>query len=225
MAYKIPMNLGKNALNVLGTSQYMDLLFKLFLSLPKILVTRNLVSVDKRMSKKLKINYKGYKFVIDCSYTDNVIIENSYTFGIVREIYIRDCYFKFHEINLSELKNVIDLGSNRGAFSLLAANFADKVVSVEVQTKYNDVLAHNMRINGFNNYSVENVFVGEGGCFAVLKDRVKTLEEIMNNNGLQSIDFLKIDIEGSEFKLFSELNCLKKIRYISMEVHREYGNP
>lgn len=213
---KLISNLGVNAVHVLGWKGYALYFIIFILSLPKILTTRTLNSVDKIMSKKLRIHYKGYDFIIDCDYTDNIIKEDSYTFGLVRELYIRDCYFKHHKLNFEELKYVVDLGSNRGTFSLLAANFAEKVVSVETQSKYNSVVAHNMEINGFDNYFVENVFIGSGNA--------KSFDKIMEDNGIDGIDFLKIDIEGAEFGLFKDLNCLDKIRYISMEVHQGHGN-
>lgn len=46
----------------------------------------------------------------------------------------------------------------------------------------------------------------------------------MKQSGLTTIDFLKIDIEGGEFTLFKENLPLNRVRYLSMEVHRNIGD-
>ena len=52
---------------------------------------------------------------------------------------------------------------------------------------------------------------------------ILTMTEIFRLHGLEKIDFLKIDIEGSEFDLFINNNeWLKNVDKIAMEVHQEF---
>ena len=221
---KLLMNLGGNAFKVLGPGQYSLLLLNVLRSLPQIFLTKNCVAVDKRMSRKLHVLFEGYRFAVDCQYIDNLIRENSFTFGLMREIYIRNCYLKHHQFDYETIKTVVDLGANRGIFSVLAANFAEYVICVEVQKQYNPVIRHTMHLNSFHNFTIENVFIGSGGAFEGNHPKTSTLEALLQKHSLEHIDFLKIDIEGSEFALFEEMACLDAVKYLSMEVHRKYGD-
>jgi len=176
------------------------------------------------MSRKTRIRFGEYVFFIDCKYSDEIIQEDSFAFGAIVELYIENCYFKHHNVNFSQIKNVIDLGANRGLFSCLAANFCEKVVCVEPQKPFHNALIRNMAINCRTNYVIEGSFVGGEGKLRGFENNITTIEEIMQKNNLAAVDFLKIDIEGSEFGLFEKISCLEKIRYLTMEVHHDYGD-
>ena len=179
------------------------------------------------MSRPLHITYYGRRFLIDFDYADRMAKEGIVAFGEAREIYISDVYFRNHTVDLSRIRTVVDLGGNTGLFSVFAASFADHVVYVEANEKYDSILRHNMTLNGFKNFSVENVFVGAGGFNATDYRDVprKTLDEIMNSRGMDYLDFLKIDIEGSEFELFKNHGkWLARVCNLSMEVHPECGD-
>jgi hypothetical protein len=81
-----------------------------------------------------------------------------------------------------------------------------------------------MKINNYQNVIVEIAFVGAGGMFF---DHGKgiTIGGLLDKYNLLSIDFLKMDIEGSEFALFESPSWLQRVDYISMEVHPTYGDP
>ena len=224
MVKELFLNYGLNALRVLGIKTYLYYIFVSLLSIPRIICERKITAVDKLMNNKMHISINGFRFLIDGQYCDQNIKEDSYTFGLVREIYIKNVYFKHHNIDYKTLKNVVDLGGNRGLFSLLAANFCQKIIFVEVLDKYNDVFWHNMQINSFDNYAIENIFIGRGGLLDHLEAKTKTLEKLMQDHSLDTIDFLKIDIEGSEFAFFADNPPLDKIKHISMEIHQEYGD-
>lgn len=58
------------------------------------------------------------------------------------------------------------------------------------------------------------------------KAPILKLDQLIKENNISIIDFLKIDIEGSEFDLLkNNNNWLKKVKKIAMEVHPSYGNP
>lgn len=54
------------------------------------------------------------------------------------------------------------------------------------------------------------------------------IPDLIEQYNLDSIDFLKIDIEGSEFGLFNQeddLTWLNQVHRIAMEVHPPFGDP
>jgi hypothetical protein len=181
----------------------------------------------RAFSKRVQIRYHAKRFELDLKFADDNAGEGTESFGAVQEVYISDVYLRNLSLDLSAIRNVVDLGGNRGLFSVFAATFASRIVYVEANEKYKPILVHNMAINDFKNFAIENVFVGSDGFNAEDYKAVpqKTLRQIMTDNGLTVIDFLKVDIEGSEFSLFAvQDNCLADISHISMELHPKYGN-
>jgi len=226
---KLFSNCSYNAFKVLGFSNYLIYIYISFTNIFEIIKTGNLNSVDRAMGLKrapMKLNYRNNHFKFDCNFCDNKYTEDNYSaFGYIRELYIRDSYFKFHKNNvIDKINTVLDLGANRGTFSVFMASFTNIVISVEVQKKLVEVINHNMHINGFTNYAIENTFVGGKGYFSDLKKSSLSIQEILSKNGLDSVDFIKMDIEGSEFALFEKPEWLKLTKYLSMELHPEYGN-
>ena len=49
--------------------------------------------------------------------------------------------------------------------------------------------------------------------------RAITMDTLMRENGIESIDFLKIDIEGAEVEVFETYPWIKKVRVIAIELH------
>ena len=47
------------------------------------------------------------KFKIDLKTSDKIANEGSFTFGLIRELYIKNCYFKFYNIKNKEIENVM----------------------------------------------------------------------------------------------------------------------
>jgi hypothetical protein len=119
----------------------------------------------------------------------------------------------------------MDLGANRGAFSVLMATRADFVLSVEAQEHFVPVIQHNMQKNGYTNYAIEVGFVGTGGVLEKSDATPLAIQQLMNRHNLKQVDLIKIDIEGSEFALFALPDWLQRVNAISMEVHTSHGDP
>jgi len=169
--------------------------------------------------------YRSNKFYFDCEFCDAQLDEDSFGFGIAREMYVRDCYFRWHSPSVYEnAKVVVDLGANRGAFSSLMTTTANFVLSVECGEQYSAIIEHNFSLNGFSTFAIENVFVGTGGATESGSSHI-SMNDLLDRYSLDEVDFLKMDIEGSEFSLFEAPDWLKRIRALSMEVHVEEGNP
>ena len=115
-----------------------------------------------KISQPLKIRYNNNTYLFDLSYIDRQLDEKIYfTFGNIREIFIGDCYLKYQPREaFFESKIVVDLGANRGIFSTLMTPVAEKIICVEVQSRYTDIIKYNMELNNFKNYAIECCFIG-----------------------------------------------------------------
>jgi hypothetical protein len=222
---KLGSNFSTKAVSTIGPYLYVEYILKFFISFPEIVKGGDLSCLDKIMGKRaIRFYYRNRHFLFDTKYCDDHIRDGTFAFGLVREIYIRDCYFKFHNPDVfPSAKIVFDLGANRGAFSVLMASRADFVVSVEAQSEFVPIIDHNMAINGFRNYRIHCGFIGAGGVLGEGNYPSVTLEQIFECYGMQKVDFVKIDIEGSEFVLFASPGWLEKVRALSVEVHPKYG--
>jgi FkbM family methyltransferase len=58
--------------------------------------------------------------------------------------------------------------------------------------------------------------IAEGGARRV---RAVTMETLMKETGISTIDFLKVDIEGAEKEVFQNSTWIKDVRVIAIELH------
>ncbi len=223
--HKITSNFGLEALRTLGPKQYAQMLGELVPVAPMVLRSKNLGSLDQRMSQPLTLTILGTPLLIDCQAIDQMVPEPSFTFGLVREMFFRNCYLRYAPIRGPQsIENAVDLGGNRGLFTLLASVFAKQVLYVEAQSQYLPVLRRLMSDNKRTNFATENVFVGGAAELKPDAGAWVPLETLLDRHHMDKVDFLKVDIEGSEFELFRTLKCLDRIRFIAMEVHRHHGD-
>lgn len=148
--------------------------------------------------------------------------------------------------DIKEGSIVIDIGANIGLFSMFAARSAKKIYSFEPFPPIYDYLVRNV-----NNNKLYNVTCFQSAVGAVSEKRVlylqpeatansfyvqprgpqdqlqevvvecKTLQEVLDMNGIDRCDFLKLDCEGSEFEIVfgTSRSYLAKIGIISVECH------
>lgn len=156
----------------------------------------------------------------------------------VTESCIFEDYTNSIEIKAGDI--VYDLGSCIGDFAILATYRGAKVYAFEPDKNNFDILIKNIEINGMQDrIKAYNMAVGpEAGAFGFdnnfentggytmsenssLKVPVTTLANIMQENGHTHIDLLKIDVEGSEYAIFSNPSTaqLSKIKTIVGEYH------
>lgn len=219
-----------SSLRALGTVMYLRYLAAGVVSVPSILRNRHIRGVDRIIGRHAKTFYRdGKKFTFDCNYADLTLgarEADNYAFGIARELYIRDCYFKFLPADLfSTAKTVVDIGSNRGAFSCMMTTVARRIVSVEAFPELAAVIRHNLNLNRFADFAVEQSFLGEGGeQFDPTFPQI-SMKTLFDRHHLERIDLMKMDIEGSEFSLFKSPDWLRRVGAITMEVHPTCGDP
>jgi FkbM family methyltransferase len=155
-----------------------------------------------------------------------------------REIYGRRVYLPSPEFAIEPGDRVVDLGANAGLFTLLAAANGARVLAVEAQSGFAPEIERNLDHNGLRDRATvivaligagrgvfsdpEDVLSGSHGC---ARPPVAELGPLLERHGFDRVDFLKIDIEGSEFALLQgEIPWLDRVRRIAMEVHPAYGD-
>jgi FkbM family methyltransferase len=141
---------------------------------------------------------------------------------LYEEIYLKNIYF--HEL-IKERMNVVDIGANIGAYTILAAEKVGKdgkVIAIEPEPKnYNQLLA-NIKLNNFKNVVPKNIALTDHEGFEKLslspypgkhtilfkEDKVgsievpvKTLDNLLEELNLKKIDIVKIDTEGAEIPI------------------------
>lgn len=141
---------------------------------------------------------------------------------------------------------VFDLGANIGAFSLYAGQAASQVFAFEPESTNFAQLEKNVALNNGLPIRIFKKAVGGENAFATLHHatlnkgasslvhkrssiaetvEVVTLERMMELCDVSHIDFLKVDIEGSEYALFENapLETLQRIESIAIETHHVRG--
>ncbi len=172
-----------------------------------------------------------YKFRV---FDKDIVLDGKH-FGRATELYVRGVYFSLPEFKLKPEMVVFDLGANMGIFTILAALCSKKVVAVEAVKEFIVEINKNLKENNcLDKVSVVWGLIGEDSgmfanpqirkkCFGDNPPPVFSFDKLMEREGVNKVDFLKIDIEGSEFDLFKKKeNWFSKVHYIAMEVHNSF---
>jgi hypothetical protein len=201
---------------ILGSRGLVRYLTCLGRRLPQVLRQRSLGPADALMGGPLTLRTEGGHLRIDCG-----------DFGVVREIFGSHCYAFADWIKRSH--NFLDLGANEGLFVLyaLTADPTNRVTAVEAQASLCERLQANLQDNGLGTRA--RVIQGlAGGPNAQLEENAATMPKVEMErllSDLGEVDFLKIDIEGSEFSLFEQCEAwIKKVHFIAMEIHHDCGD-
>lgn len=186
----------------------------------------------RALSRVICMNYRGQRFWLDLE-DDMGAAEPFRCAGVaepvsgVWEVFLADVYLRNMNVDLGRLRTVVDLGGNRGYFSVLASRFANRVLYVEANPAFLPTLHRNMALNKCTNIESDICFVGAGGFFEnqFLSAPRKDISTLMRDHAIDRIDLLKMDIEGSEFQLLAvDDAALNKVSYIAAELHPECGD-
>ena len=189
---------------------------------------RNLQSVDARMSTHpcYRLRYRGAEMFVPGSY-----------FAGVREMFARDVYLRYGPETLESGSTVVDLGCNQGLFTLYAAKRGASVIAIDAQAGFRAKITPLLEMNdcaervrfvpaivGANMGLFSNADILRHAPFYATGTPTLSVTEILT--GIPSVTFMKIDIEGSEFALFSEpAEWLDRVDALAMEVHPAFGDP
>jgi FkbM family methyltransferase len=147
---------------------------------------------------------------------------------------------------------VVDVGANKGYFSLLALNrvgAGGQVVSFEPLPSNVLDLEDTRRLGGYANWIIQPAAVGNEAGSALfhldgvleghslfgridpagsLTVQVDTLDEAMPRLGLEHVDLLKLDVEGHECRVVQGARrhlAERRIRHVLCEVHENCFGP
>ena len=142
---------------------------------------------------------------------------------------------------------VVDIGAHIGGFAIRAAKQAKKVYAYEASKKNYDLLEANFRMNDLKNLHIHNKAVshqtGEmnfympsdnGALGSLIQEtdspmetvQATTLTDIVAENNIGQIDYLKVDAEGTEYDILFKcpLETLAKVKRLVMEYHEFDGD-
>ena len=196
--------------------------------LPTVVHSRKLEVADRAMAgRTCRFRFQGVEIRLPGEY-----------FSGAREIYCRRVYSFGQQFDIGPNDVIVDVGCNVGVFTVLAASAGKFVVAAEAQAGLIKEVESNLQMNGCADRArIAHALVGaDTGVFS--RDRASLADPWIGDPPrvsmseltatLPKIDLMKIDIEGSEFALFSqetEASWLTNVRRIAMEVHPEFGSP
>jgi FkbM family methyltransferase len=153
---------------------------------------------------------------------------------IYNEMFVWNVYGACEE----EIKNmnVLDIGGHYGSFSNICNDLgAKQIIAVEANPfnylkfiKYTKDIPNIKCINAAitDNYGEIVTIDNRGGCSTVGNGTINvatiTLKDVVDLFPSNEDIFLKIDIEGGEYKAFysSESSTIRRFKYIAMELHQ-----
>ena len=144
----------------------------------------------------------------------------------------------------------VDIGANVGGFCIHAHKNFDKIFAFEPMVENYKILHQTIETLGIKNVEIFNTAVYSesnktlplrvyGGdhtkditCADFVNENTKeidqqcetiSLKDAMTALGLNGIDYLKLDCEGSEYEILENFNHYGNISWICMEIHDFYG--
>jgi len=151
--------------------------------------------------------------------------------------------YNFPADSLGKIRTIVDLGAHIGFSTLYFSSlFSDsKIYSVEASADNYQMLEKNINLNSINAIPLNKYISSENGTANIYihknsnkcsvypdgdanisTDNVEkiTMTDLINRYELESIDILKVDIEGAEGELFSDCKSwIDRVKLITIEVH------
>lgn len=237
---------------VLGYALVVDFFHK---QIPKhLFLTKNFY--DQLIKKGAHISRNNDSLFVDLDKQNYVLRMKGSDFEVFNQIIVsKELAFvadQIRRLNISNLR-IMDCGANIGLSTLFfKSHFPEsEIIAIEPDGENFKQLCANIKLNELANITPINIGVwyksdllspnlsfrdGANWSFALRKAedpseasiRVDSLENIAKQNNWDRIDVLKIDIEGSEFDLFRNVNSsqriLDSVKIISIEIHEEIGS-
>jgi hypothetical protein len=195
---------------------------------PEILRSRKLTAVDAAMSRNLAIRFDNYRIVLPIADIDRILtVQNDNpTFGNLREIYARNCYLWCLRPK-RPLRAVLDLGANRGMFSLLTLVTlgAETAVGVEPTAIYESVYRLLLESNRCNPARAPRYlkFISSPSLERQNPEQNVSIQTILREQNIERFNLVKMDIEGHEKSIFAEPEWLANVDSLCMELHPHAG--
>lgn len=189
------------------------------------------------------LGYKGeLKTPVGRLLVSDPAILRSFAYGFLKTRFAYQYSLRTHLPQISYFPIVVDVGANIGDFTLAMRDLAGKTVAVEPAEENFSALCTNIRINDIDNAipvrlaahdQEEEVFLqGESSNMYVAGGKrgqsVKgmPLDLIVRRLGVESVDLMKIDVQGHEIPVLSGMHDLlegKYVKFLILEVHLKRG--
>jgi hypothetical protein len=209
---------------ILSTADLLAFVGACVVRAPDVVRSGKLICVDAAMSRNLAIRYRRRRINLPIADIDTLLAahRDNPTFGNLREMYAKDCYLRRLRF-ASPIGPVLDLGANRGLFSLIAllALDADRVVGVEPLPQYDQVMRLLLQANNCDARRVIRYrrSIGSSAAGGREPERFISIERIRDEQGVARFGLVKMDVEGGESDLFDEPDWLAHVDNLSMELH------
>lgn len=205
---------------VLGPAGLLRYCVCLGMEAPGCVRTRRLAPADARMTGRFTLRVRGRRMVVPAGEMDEMLRAHgdTCTFSGVREMIANDVYLRAFRV-AGDVETAVDLGSNRGLFLAVALRVlgARIVAAAEPQAVYDPVWKRLVEANRRPGQQVHRVCAAVGltsGAGWV------TMENLLDESGIGTVDFLKCDIEGGEYALFDGGPAwLARVRNLALEIH------
>jgi Methyltransferase FkbM domain len=208
-------------------------------NLPETARTRKLYAADFQMNGVCSFFCFGQRFDVDVdalnTATTDMLKGNAFAF--LRELFVRQIYFR--EFANAKFTNCLDLGCNVGVVANLFRQLGGdegRVIAVD-PLQYPDsafwrAAQSTPGLNYVRGFLCSSAMVDDPvqlrqACEPYQFDPTTavTVQQLIDRFGISHFDFVKIDIEGAEFSIFSEPTpWLAQIDNIAMEVHSDCGD-
>ncbi len=192
-----------------------------FLNKDLTVILRNFPSSDPNVFEQIFVDQE-YRRIVDLLQTKTTpltMIDAGANIGLT------SIYFNFFFNNI----NIVAIEPDKENFELLVQNFKFNELSVEgcinsALWSTNEFLKTSSRFRDGKSWSVK-VEEAQMSNFDVIG---VTLEELFSRFNFETLDLLKMDIEGSEKKIFQDRIAIEKIimriKYFAIEIHDEVSD-
>lgn len=198
--------------------------------------SREIVINELRRKNRYIVEVQNKRFLVRLNRGD---------LAVINEIYFRGDYDNY---GFKEFDTIVDIGAHIGVFCTKFSDSSDKIYSYEPNSKSYDILKRNIELNQIENAKTFNKAVSsEDGEIELytntnslrssieIKEDEKpsesikkaSLESIVKKRDLNGNTLLKLDCEGSEFKIIMETKkeILNAFDAIFLEWHGDAGEP
>lgn len=161
-------------------------------------------------------------------------IRNKHDVHVIKEVLEGDSYRRWGDITIKKGDIVVDLGAHIGSFTRLALACGAYVYAIEPHEGNFKLLKQNVKMAS-GGATLLNILIYNGKKVHFLSDPKRgelhkvaghgemmesfTLNDVVQNEGLEKINLLKVDIEGAEYEVFKHFKYFDIVEQITMEYH------
>lgn len=199
------------------------------------------IFMTKNKENKSKIELGGLFYPTKDQLGNDIPFDSLYIPYIYREIYFEGVYIDV--LNQGKDMVIVDVGANCGVTVQHFRNYAKKVYAIEPSPEHFEALKKNKEFNDWDNVELFNMALADkdgemtlsqntsnrtcnslNNNYGTIGVQVKTMrfDTFFEQNNIETVDFMKFDVENYEDVLLRSEGFLKvapKIKQIEVEMH------